>query len=115
MYYNELVGGGDGLQGVRDRGRVRCGPGRITCIMRDIIDLFFIIPFGYKVRVVLALTAMTGFMFFTVKCPNPYFNTLINLPMVFASLTVATVQFNRACSILKLHHEDETLCDRHNP
>lgn len=82
------------------------------CIMRDIIDLIFIIPFGYKVRVVLALTAMTGFMFFTVKCPNPYFNTLINLPMVFASLTVATVQFNRACSILKLHHEDETLCDR---
>lgn len=82
------------------------------CIMRDIIDLFFTIPFGYKVRVVLALTAMTGFMFFTVKCPNPYFNTLINLPMVFASLTIATVQFNRACSVLKLHHEDETLCDR---
>lgn len=91
-----------------------CGavPEGSRCIMRDIIDLFFIIPFGYKVRVVLALTAMTGFMFFTVKCPNPYFNTLINLPMVFASLTVATVQFNRACSILKLHHEDETLCDR---
>lgn len=76
------------------------------CIMRDIIGLFFIIPFGYKVRVVLALTAMTGFMFFTVKCPNPFFNTFVNLPMMFASLAVAIEQFNRACARLRFHYED---------
>lgn len=80
--------------------------------MCRIIDLYIHFPVILRARVTLALAVMTAFMFFTVKCPNPYLNTLVNLPMMFVSLTVAYVQFNRACVELRLPCGDDAARER---